>query len=925
MTLVVNEVYRFNVVGRRKDSGVYESAFYIDDICISDRPTNTDALGNLVTTPNRRVGTTFSDIEVTETNGTTVDGQDIFVYGVEFSGFDMNFLIGGKPVKEIYDELYIFRNDCIPEIMASGILSRGAKYFFSFINGTNVSGYVSNAQDGQVAVISNWPNDYGSTPTTSSVGNIAAAVPIPVNYGTPLGSPSFANYFPDYMSFFTQDTDLIGDVVGGVINGDKIINYGCPQVRESSVGLGFGSADGKTPWHLNSAVELLNGNGNFSSANFEIIDIEEGYYVPTGGICTFATGETWLKQNTFTLFGGANAGTTVFDVAESYVIKTATTPSSITGLEADTSLRYAQYYRPQTYTADPEQNKYGRFIDTVCYYTGSFIRTADYNTNSFPTGVLEVYSGDAFAQKYFHKIRIPQSTTQNGFVNTDYWVGGGAGLIYFSQPRSNARMVLKVNTNGDRQFPNVDYNWWLSKENPMLPAYDNSYNYWSLAKQAVGYNPDGLVAKLPVRNAYSDLKPQNGLYDGYRAFAPLDFAECDLSFGSLTIVLNINGEMLTLQPHKLLRWFFNTRGELQINNQSTTVVIGDGSVLSRPPITLSNYGTKNRNGVVMGMSIGGKECFYFIDTNNKIIFRWSQEDGTRALSIENNINSFLEANLTMVDGVDTPAWKYGISGVWHQYKMAVLFTARGINTTIPIYDRFAIYQTGDISWLGENDTNGTWDELPAYYIALQPSTGVSFSDSNYWEKLPFDDSRVYNLWTIEFNERKNGFTSFHTPRPKLYMPFRNTYLTADPRSGVKGIDIYEHNAGLRGIWYAKVYADRLEGDAYVTMVLANDSTLIKRMLAVMVNSFVTPKRIDFETKLHKSFLLDTDFENNNSLYTAAVLYDTLTSSTGNIHNEDTSQLFGQYVLITFRFENNVFQYLTDFVTKFVPEPRVYTT
>lgn len=1050
MSLMLNETYRFMAVCKRKDNGQLTSAFWIDDICINNKTSNENILGQAIT-QNRRVGTvpdfslinqvpippqtyflhgigdytpasfsliqnnpnsteivllndgtifwnnsglasgdqitignmtgplanyfgintpagqTFTVIYATFNrvflqgmplspvppapiqNGSYVSIQgsyitvlkaqstqqswnnfQIFTYGVEFSDFDLSFQIAGKPFYELFDEIYIFRANCKPEILFTGVLVPTAY-------GTDTSAeYGVDLSQGPVQ-LTDWFDQCGSHPTqTPSLGPYSS-----YPQWNPLITNANYHKYPYACAFYSPDHDMAnGSNVASFFSSDYIINYGVPAYIGTRRG-GFyqTQAEGKTPYTPNSIMELAFLQ-NPSNPRL-ITNIKNGGYVSEGGTYTNQTIPNYTKLNRYgnpatqTNYIKWNlAQSCFFDLGANLVYD----PSTQGAIQQDyiDTICYAQYYRPVPYDPfSPESNKYGAFKDTVSFFTGTSLNLLDPNVlanikTSFPKGILQSYSGDVFNQKYYHKIRTPIEINDPGYDALKNSIGGGGGLVYYSQNRHNARMIRLKDRNGNDQFPVANINAWLARENISNPVYDPTYDYWTSVKQKLGYSIDVRDYDAPTRTVYSALKPQDGTYDGYRDFQPLDFLDVPLTDGEITNHEKVNGELFIQQVKKWLKYFFNTRGELQVTGNSTSIAIGDGSVLSRPPIELSAYGSRNKWSFIKGKSVGGQEVVYIFDLTSKAIIRYAG-DGTRNISLENNIDSFIRNNTRFLDGVDTPAWKYGLSGVWNEKRKVAIWTARAINSSKPLWKGGNNYYVGNIVWFGDNNTDAGWEQLPAFFECIQNNTASNFNKplsavgwENYWVQLPLSDNRVYNVWTLEFNELKNGFSTFGTPKPRIYMPFRNTVLTGDPRESFSlqyQQDIYEQDNGEKGVWYNYRTGEGLFADAYIDLVFNTDSQNIKHYLALRVNSLIKPFKFELFTKKNQTYMLASDVEEREDLFFTPVKNDILTSTTGQANDQDTSGIFGQYVIIRMVFEKRLRQYLTDLMIRFKLSPR----
>ena len=943
MSLMINEVYRHTAWCRRKDNGSYTEAFWIDDICINNRPLNENAIGLAITT-NRRVGTQPATLDIVDDgNGAYSIGDfKIFTYGVEFSGFDLSYQIDGKPFFELFDEIHIGRPTCIPEILYTGIMSPLVVAAANYVNG--------NADPVSVGAIGGTVTDgaflVGSLPNTDGSG-VAIAQPSFAWSNIAQWNPTLA----ERINFYSPDHDMAGNNVDSVLPNDKIINFGSPFQVVSSSGLGYSQADGKTPWHLDTAIEMYSTRGATYS-NLQIIsNLTDGAYVNEGGVLTQPS-YVYSKQIFFTQSAAPNAGTTLWNIASSWVFELNTyldpiyfnvffnnvynTTINFTAPNTGRTDKvcYGQYWRRYVYSPlDPESNKYGKFDSTVSYYTGYSLKVSDYvqyASQPFPQGIFQVYGGDVFNQKYFHKIRIPVSTDQTGFVAADNWVGGGGACIYYSQNRHNARMVNKTNNNGEKQYPLLPFGAWLSKELANTPRYDPTYDFWTKIKAIAGYTTDTVDTDAPTRVAYSSFKPQDGTFDGYRDFQPLNFQDVPLTDGEITHHERLNGELYILQARNFLKAFFNTRGVLETSGNNTAILIGDGSVLGRPPIQISAFGSRNKWSFIRGRSAGGNDVAFILDLTLKAIIRFAG-DGSRNISLENHINTFIRNNTAFLNGVDTPAWKYGVCGGWDENKKVAIWSARAINNQLPLWVNATSYTVGNIVWFGDLDINSGWEELPAFYECIQANTSSATNKPNsgadwqlYWKQLPLSDNRVYNVWTIEWDEVKNSFTTFNSFHNKIFMQFRNTYLTGDPRLNGEQWNIYEHNKGEYGVWYNRNNTGKIV-NATLRMLYAKMPNFIKHWLALDVNTLTTPYRFDIKTKKNDTFMVAADMEFREDMYVVEIKNDTNDPTFIGQNDQDTSEIRGQYVEIMLTFVARIKQHLTEIVLKFNNSARTPNT
>ncbi len=215
-------------------------------------------------------------------------------------------------------------------------------------------------------------------------------------------------------------------------------------------------------------------------------------------------------------------------------------------------------------------------------------------------------------------------------------------------------------------------------------------------------------------------------------------------------------------------------------------------------------------------------------------------------------------------------------------------------------------------------------------LVLSPSQSQLFSggidpvinnpppESESWELIPHTDNNYYNEYTIEFNEQKNKFTTFYSFLPKIYLKWTDTFLTPRPISDTG--EVYEHRLGDYCVWYNNGDTYQVE-NGNIELIYNQQINASKIYNALWLYSLLVPARMDLYTNRHQSFLLAADAENQLDYYTLPVKNDILTSSNGQLNDEDTSGLFGEYLKVKITFTAGVFQKIVDLVVKFWSQSR----
>jgi len=411
----------------------------------------------------------------------------------------------------------------------------------------------------------------------------------------------------------------------------------------------------------------------------------------------------------------------------------------------------------------------------------------------------------------------------------------------------------------------------------------------------------------------------------FRDFQPLDFHDLESKFGAITHHEIINGELLTLQPRKWMRQFFNTRGVLEARGIGE-ILIGDGSVMSRDGIQLSSIGSRNKWSAIKGRAKGGSDTLYWFSADYRKVMRFGA-DGSVSISDDHEMQSWFANNSRYIYDWDTPALNYGISGVWDDRYNEVVWTFMGQKQDVPEYDAGTTYADNDVVKFTPA-VFSTYEETGEFYISKQDGNIGNQPDENptKWELVPHKDSvpfptplhnglyphDYYNEYTVTFGETENQFHSFYTPKPKIYLKYLDIYLAPDPVNQGK---VYQFDTGDWCKWF-----DGNDEDGYIYLVFSKNNNEVKMMGALEFNTEIVPFRIDQYTKTHQTFMLEQDFEDINGMYAVATRNDILTSSTGS-NEDDTSKLWGDFTIVKLTMEKGNFQKFVNSIIKYTPVSR----
>lgn len=559
----------------------------------------------------------------------------------------------------------------------------------------------------------------------------------------------------------------------------------------------------------------------------------------------------------------------------------------------DEGIYYIQYFRPKA-------NKYPTLSETK-YITCGHSLTID--KDSALSTTTKVFGGDTFTQKWY--------------VHSQYGkfgIASGAGYGFYCQNRVNTQLRLDgiltpaIPGQAGGATISIKVQKWIDILSDQETRYSKSYTPQNSFKHAAFDLTAEQIITLLATIAFSDLKVAGGVQDNYRIFFPLNKTDLDLSFGEIIHHTSFNGELVTIQLRKYMRQYFNARGTLQTIDESE-VILGTGAALSRDGQTITQYGSDNKFSIINGKSKGGDDVLYWINTDLKKAIRFGR-DGTKPISDENNMQAFFANNLRFVTGKDNPASGEGICGVWDDRNSEVIWTFRGHKSGIAKWTALnpGGYIINNIVSFGTTN----FEQTPDFYKCIQahPFSNEDNQPPNilFWKKIPHTDNDFYNEYTLVFNEDKNAFTAFYTFKPKIYLKWRDIFLSPRPISSTG--NVYEHHRGNFAVWY-----DTQQSEPFIELIFAADENMAKEFVAIFASSDVVPKRMEFTTAKHKTFIIDTDFENDLDRFVAAIKTDVLTSSNGQNNDENTSNLWGQYIKIKVFFETSVAQSFLSIVLK----------
>ena len=457
-----------------------------------------------------------------------------------------------------------------------------------------------------------------------------------------------------------------------------------------------------------------------------------------------------------------------------------------------------QYFRPLT-------NKYGNPNQTTYIPTGCFFTSQD--------TTADVYGGDTTIEKTCIKLGINDESGGSNFFNV---IGG---LTFFSQNRIHAQMRNGAGGTGAYTYPfqlPSSGTWanqvgaWLEQPSQEALSYSQSYTIRNNENSFAPYDTSiTYYYKFPTRIDWSDSKPVGSLIDYYSIFRPLNYRDLSLRYGEIIHMDTAQGELVTWQNYqRFMRQYFNNDAVLNTLD-TATVLIGDGSVMSRRGTEISNIGATHKWGVCRGRSKGGNDVFTWWNQKLGLYVRFGY-DGTIVLSDDANFRRELIYSTQSITNFSKSVMDWGdcVFSVWDDQYKEFLLTFRNY-LFYPPWANDVTYNAGDIVTQG---TDGTYYGIPIYWkakvanIDIDPSS--PYVPNVVWER---DTSpEVITYYTLAFNELTNRFTTYYGYVPKLYMRWQNTYYTACPINYTESASslaydrVYSHLKGEICEWWEGV-------------------------------------------------------------------------------------------------------------------------
>jgi len=570
------------------------------------------------------------------------------------------------------------------------------------------------------------------------------------------------------------------------------------------------------------------------------------------------------------------------------------TPNAALGLGRDGFVRTSYFFNLTTAISGPHASMSAN--DNGLYY-GQIFRDLGGNLKYPKNKELSIY------QSIGHIYLVKE--TSNGIVNNQSIFGGdifnqksyikskykrtnrsqGSALSFYSQNKRNSQLITALEyvdsltspgslfpQKMDTSFVTVSSSYgagdwrvglftWIEQGHETFTQneYDETYSAVYQASDVSSFDENNdFDGSSPIRITWSAKKITGSLKDAYRVFKPLDFADLDFTRGEISHHEVINNAFYTFQERSVQRQYFRD-ASLVGAQEGTDIVVGSGSILGAPGVELTSIGTSKKESVIKGKNPNGKDIVYWYNDRLQKLVRLAG-DGISVLS-DRGLATFFLNNGKYVSNEFYPLSGRGVHGVWNDKYGEAIFTFK------------------------------------------------------------YNDGVSNKSFTIAYDEIKNGFISFHSYTPNIYLPYNNTFFSQDPETGFENT-IYLHDSGLNYTFYG------VTGDyePYIEFVMNYDPNLPKIFEAIQVNSELIPyasanKPIYFNTKNHTSYLDNADLEVREDLFYSTIKNDS--TGTG-LNSGDTSRLFGRWLKMKMFLASSAgTQKLINAIVKFRVSPRLY--
>jgi hypothetical protein len=572
--------------------------------------------------------------------------------------------------------------------------------------------------------------------------------------------------------FYSPDTNITNGKQISWELGDRIINLGNANIESTYT-------PSVSP---NGDVYEFDGQLSNGIQNIEVLDVID-FFKETLPVAAFPQ----YPAITVTLEDAQTANSFWYQCLALYLASGAGNVTS----NFDVGVYNCIYIRPksQLYPLDTTQSTY-----QPIWGVASNVLTDTSST------VYNVFGGDTFTMKRYLKTRDKETSVPNALA-----------FGFYSQSVQNTQIAKYV-------FPGLNFpipsssltgglinaylfgSAYLERD---LVEYDNSFDILNLLNSYAPYSRFTTEQEESIATIYWSLQSlEDSEQNNDRYFLPLNQRALDATAGAIMHMIKCNDILYTLQPLRTERQYFDTTQMLR-SVTSTEILLGTGQVMALKGEFKSNYGCLNKWSVHYGSTDGGRSYFFYVDAINRKIVRVG-DDGTKVISDRENISTWAMKGLLFAKNQLTPFDNYGLHTGWDEKSGQLYITSRTFLKIKGDWDIYGEYEVGELV------TNGYFyglNDMPVIYRCIQdneasvetePQTGEDWE--LYWEIIE-NTIDNYNFWTLVWSEKENKFKWFVSPRPKVWICYKETMLSPSP---VDENLVFEHTElGQEAHWYCR--------------------------------------------------------------------------------------------------------------------------
>ncbi len=327
-----------------------------------------------------------------------------------------------------------------------------------------------------------------------------------------------------------------------------------------------------------------------------------------------------------------------------------------------------------------------------------------------------------------------------------------------------------------------------------------------------------------VRVFASQRKVNGELVDSWGQFKEDDYIDVDSIQGPITNLIVHKDRLLAYQNQGIANLPVEERSLIQ-DSTGADLTLGTGGILPRYDYISKKIGSKHQFSFTQS-----SDAVFFFDMGSKNLYKQLDTD-PQSISLIKGLSSFFKENLTgLIQIEDNPFRQIGITSTYDFSDNEALITFKDKQKNLT--DFFATTLTANV---GNNQFTVQFPGIPflvvggeVIYDYIDPLTGNTISlictivslNPGYPNppvqatleiqgviNIPFlpIDGIVYRLsfnpFTIAYNDFIDGFTTFYSFNPCMYVSDQLNYFSPSPSQN----DLWIHKRGAYGSYYGIIY------------------------------------------------------------------------------------------------------------------------